>query len=183
MAVIGTHFIAGAGTNISNLGPVGRIQIGNWVTLTGDELRSYGGSIAIGDCVWMSVRGQIVSAIRVEIGDHSIFGRDVYISDTNEHPTDALARRDQTDGAQKNGTPPDRTKAAAAPVRIGSDVWVGERAFILKGVTVGDGSIVAAGSVVTTDVPAATIVAGNPARVVKRLGQNSQVDVDIGLSK
>jgi acetyltransferase-like isoleucine patch superfamily enzyme len=49
---------------------------------------------------------------------------------------------------------------------------VGERAIILKGVTIGDGAIVAAGAVVTSDVPPATIVAGNPGRIVKRLGQN-----------
>jgi acetyltransferase-like isoleucine patch superfamily enzyme len=55
------------------------------------------------------------------------------------------------------------------PVVLGDDVWVGAGAVILKGVTVGDGAVVAARAVVTRDVPADTVVAGNPARVVKRL--------------
>jgi acetyltransferase-like isoleucine patch superfamily enzyme len=172
VAVIGVGLRVGAGTCISNSGPRKNVQIGRWVTLNNDELRSYGGSIQIGDCVWMSSRGQIVSAVRVEIGDFSIFGRDVYIADTNEHPTDPSIRRAQTEVLQKTGVPPDRTKASCAAVRIGRDVWVGERAIILKGVTIGDGAIVAAGAVVTSDVPPATIVAGNPGRIVKRLGQN-----------
>jgi acetyltransferase-like isoleucine patch superfamily enzyme len=54
-----------------------------------------------------------------------------------------------------------------AAVSIGNRVWIGVGAKILKGVTVGDGAIVAAGSVVTRDVPAATLVAGNPARVIR----------------
>jgi acetyltransferase-like isoleucine patch superfamily enzyme len=56
-------------------------------------------------------------------------------------------------------------------VTIRDDVWIGLKSSILKGVTVGRGSVVAAGSVVTKDVPAFTLVAGNPARVVKDLPQ------------
>ena len=126
VAVIGPHFVAGAGTRISNSGPAGRVQIGKWVTLIDDELRLFGGSILIGNCVGMSARGRIVSGVRVEIGDHSIFGRDVYISDTSEHLTEAVVRRDRTDALQRSGTPSDRSNTASAPVRIGSDVWVGQ---------------------------------------------------------
>ena len=55
------------------------------------------------------------------------------------------------------------------PIKICDDVWIGMNVIILKGVTVGEGAIVGAGSVVTKDVPAWTVVAGNPARVVKVL--------------
>lgn len=58
-------------------------------------------------------------------------------------------------------------RAMTAPVTIGDHVWIGARAIVLKGVTIGDGAIVAAGAVVTRDVPARTIVAGNPARAVR----------------
>jgi acetyltransferase-like isoleucine patch superfamily enzyme len=54
-----------------------------------------------------------------------------------------------------------------APIRIGNHVWIGMRAMILKGVSIGDGAVVAAGAIVTRDVPPGSIVAGNPARVVK----------------
>lgn len=75
------------------------------------------------------------------------------------HPTDAARRR------AHEPTPPD----AIAPVSIGDDVWIGTGAIILKGVSVGDRAIVAARAVVTKDVPADAVVAGNPARVVSTL--------------
>jgi len=63
----------------------------------------------------------------------------------------------------------DWSQVGMAPVRILNRSWIGARAIILKGVTVGEGGIVAAGSVVTNDVPAWTIVGGNPARVIREL--------------
>jgi acetyltransferase-like isoleucine patch superfamily enzyme len=58
-------------------------------------------------------------------------------------------------------------RANKAPIRIGNHVWIGMRSIILKGVTIGDGAVVAAGAVVTKDVPGGSVVAGNPAKVVK----------------
>ncbi|HJU04769.1 MAG TPA: NAD(P)H-binding protein [Nitrospiraceae bacterium] len=57
----------------------------------------------------------------------------------------------------------------ALPIRIGNDVWIGGGAIILPGVTIGDGSVVGAGSVVVHDVPPASVVVGNPARIVRTL--------------
>lgn len=62
-----------------------------------------------------------------------------------------------------------QTESACAPIVIEDNVWIGARSVILKGVTIGEGSIVACDSVVTKDVPPFTIVAGNPARVVKHI--------------
>jgi acetyltransferase-like isoleucine patch superfamily enzyme len=60
-----------------------------------------------------------------------------------------------------------------APVRLGANTWVGFEACVLPGVTVGEGSIIGARAVVSDDVPAYTIVAGNPARVIRRLNRSS----------
>jgi tetrahydrodipicolinate N-succinyltransferase len=83
----------------------------------------------------------------VAIGHGVAIAKDAVIMDTDHH---AISGR-----------------AMTAPVTIGDHVWIGARAIVLKGVTIGDGAIVAAGAVVTRDVPAATIVAGNPARPVR----------------
>ena len=61
-----------------------------------------------------------------------------------------------------------------APVHIGHDAWIGCLVVILKGVTIGEGAVVGAGSVVSNDVPPFTIVAGNPARVVRELGPDER---------
>ena len=63
----------------------------------------------------------------------------------------------------------DRNVITCKPINIGRRVWVGAGATILPGVTIGDNSVVGAGSVVTKDVPADTIVAGNPARIIKKI--------------
>ena len=64
---------------------------------------------------------------------------------------------------------PDDLDLGERPVSIGDDVWIGANAMILRGVTLGEGAVVGAGAVVTGDVPAHTIVAGNPATVVREL--------------
>ncbi len=93
---------------------------------------------------------------RIEIGDNSLV-TGIYI-DTDFHST-ALDRNN------------DEAEAKSKPIIIGKNTWVGGRSAILKGVTIGDNSIVGFGSVVTQDVPPNVIVAGNPARVVKQLNK------------
>lgn len=168
-AEIGAHF-NGTQTGIRNDGAPEQVRIGTNVTILQSELICYaGGRITIGHHSWISLRAQIISCSAVTIGPYCVIARDVYISDTNEHPVDAMARRRQTIALQERGEMPDRREAATAQVTIGSDVWIGERAIITKGVSIGDRSIVAAGSVVTKSIPADVIVAGNPARVIKHL--------------
>lgn len=170
-STVGTNFNCGIGSSVylEELDRA-RINIGNYVTFMQAELRCYRhGSIKIGDYCWFSLRTQIISCSNVTIGSHCIFARDVYISDTNEHPIDAIIRREQTILAQKDGVPPDRYKSDTRPVEIGNDVWIGERACIMKGVKIGNGVIVAANSVVTKSCPDNVIVAGNPAKIVKEI--------------
>lgn len=61
-----------------------------------------------------------------------------------------------------------------APVKISDKVWIGFNSIILKGVTIGEGAVVGAGSVVTKDVPAWTVVAGNPARIIREIPENER---------
>ena len=67
-------------------------------------------------------------------------------------------------------TPEDRRNTYPAPIVLGKRVWIGSNSTITKGVTIGDNSIVAAGAVVTKDVPANCIVGGVPARIIKKIG-------------
>lgn len=95
---------------------------------------------------------------RISIGNGVLTGRWVTISD-NDH---GEVIREQLD------TPPaDRPLHVKGPVTIGSNVWIGDKATILSGVTIGDGAVIAANSVVTKDIPAYTVAAGNPAHVIK----------------
>jgi acetyltransferase-like isoleucine patch superfamily enzyme len=101
--------------------------------------------------------GSIVAETRITIGDRVIFGANCVITDTDFHPLDAL-KRQQTPLA-----------GAVAPVVIEDDVFIGMHCLVLKGVTLGHGCVVGAGSVVTRDVPPGVIAAGNPARVLREL--------------
>jgi len=93
---------------------------------------------------------------QVTIGSHCRIASDVVITDSNGHPAESIAR--------KKGAPP--SDESVRPVTIQDNVWVGRRAIILPGVTIGEGSIVSSGAVVMGDVAPYTVVAGNPARKI-----------------
>lgn len=113
--------------------------------------------LIVGDGCFIGHRCAIVVGRQVSIGNHCLIAGGVRISDFDGHPIDPVKRRDG------ETTPSECVR----PVRVGDDVWLGHGAMVMKGVTIGDRSIVGARSVVTRSVPPDTIVAGNPARVVK----------------
>jgi acetyltransferase-like isoleucine patch superfamily enzyme len=127
------------------------------------------GSCAIGDFTLLN--GALVMAEeRIEIGSHCLISWNVGIADSDFHPLDAAQRRiDAHALAPFFKDRPPRPKLRTAPVVIADNVWIGMNAVILKGVTIGENSVVAAGSVVTKSVPANVVVAGNPAIVTKEL--------------
>lgn len=128
-----------------------------------------GAQIVIGDCVYIG-RSHIVSAERVEIGDDAIISWGVTIVDHDSHSLEWSERRnDVTDW--RTGRK-DWQFVTRRPVVIAPRCWIGFNASILKGVTVGEGAVVGACSVVTRDVPPYTVVAGNPARVVRALSSD-----------
>jgi acetyltransferase-like isoleucine patch superfamily enzyme len=132
----------------------GTIELGGGVVLWPNvKLSAYstGSSLArlrIGDDTHVGDRTEIHCGHEVSIGAGCAISWDVVILDRDYHALDA-------DDEQRR------------PVRIGDHVWIGCRAIVLKGVTIGPGAVVAAGAVVTEDVPARALVAGNPARVVR----------------
>ena len=169
-AVLGSNVILPEDVTIENHGSDSQISIGDHnIFLGGFHVRCYErGNVVIGCHNWASLRMQLVCANRLEIGDYCMFGRDVYISDTNEHPIDPDVRLACTKRYWDEGKPTERYQGVeSSPTLIGNNVWVGERAIILKGVRIGDGATVAAGSVVTKSIPERAVAAGNPARVVK----------------
>ena len=118
--------------------------------------------LAIGNDSGMN-GAMIYCSTKVTIGDNVKIGGDVRISDTNHHSIDYLQRR----------TPKtDALYAVSSPVTIGNDVFIGANCYIGKGVTIGDRSIIAAGSVVTKSIPADCIAGGNPAKVIRKIEGN-----------
>lgn len=123
----------------------------------GTTIRSDGGRIAVGFNTFMNKDCQIVSMGSIAIGRDCLIAERVSIYD-HDH------------GHSEPGVPFCRQGFSTAPVEIGDNVWIGANAVVLKGVTIGSGSIVAAGAVVTKNVPSGVVVAGNPARVIKVVG-------------
>jgi acetyltransferase-like isoleucine patch superfamily enzyme len=149
------------GRNLSVLGRCfihgrGRIEIGddfvirspryNQVELFVDE----GVSLRIGDDVFINQGVRIVCTVDVEIGDHCLIADETVILDNDYHSIG--------NNSVKKG-----------PVHIEKHVWLATRVIVLRGVTIGEGSVVGAGSVVTHSIPPYTFAAGNPARVIRSL--------------
>jgi acetyltransferase-like isoleucine patch superfamily enzyme len=126
------------------------------------------GHCTVGDFTLLN--GAIVMAEElVEIGSHCLISWGVGIADSDFHPLEPAQRLiDSQALAPFFKDRPPRPKLKTAPVKIGDNVWIGMNAVILKGVTIGENSVVAAGAVVTKSFPANTIVAGNPAVAVKK---------------
>ena len=127
--------------------PAARVKLGVW----GRE--EHTGRIEVGDYVLMSPGIRISASDEIIIGDSVMMANGVYITDSDWHGI--------YDRTQRDPEP--------APIHIKDNVWLGDHAIVLKGVTIGENSIVAAHAVVSKDVPPNVVVAGNPAQVVREL--------------
>ena len=150
------------------------IQVGANTHLKGELLTfAHGGEISIGEYCYIGEQSHIWSAKRISIGNRVLISHGVNIFDSLTHPINAAKRHAHYLQIITQGHP-DQVDLSEAPVQIGDDVWIGCLSIILRGVSIGEGAIVGAGAVVTCDVPAYTIVAGNPARIIRELGPDER---------
>ncbi|MBD5131093.1 MAG: sugar O-acetyltransferase [Clostridiales bacterium] len=112
----------------------------------------YGQNITVGKNAFINSGCCFQDQGGIEIGDNALIGQQVVIATLNH---DLM--------------PEHRANMSPAPIKIGNDVWIGAHATILSGVTIGDGAVIAAGAVVTKDVPAFAVVGGVPARIIKNI--------------
>ena len=125
------------------------------------------GRLSIGRCTMINV-AWIICDEQIDIGDHVMISWNAVIMDSYRTSFDPMFRRRQLEQYWHDRTAPD-VVASSRPIRIGNAAWIGFDAVVLPGVTIGDGSIVGARSVVSEDVPPYCIAVGNPARIVRRL--------------
>ncbi len=137
--------------------------IRNLLGRTGEkfEIRSpffcdYGYNIDIGENFFMNMNCVILDGAKVTFGDNVFVapGCGFY---TAGHPLDAEQRNKGLEYAR--------------PIKVGSNVWIGGNVCVLPGVTIGDNSVIGAGSVVTRDIPSGVVAAGNPCRVIRLIGE------------
>jgi acetyltransferase-like isoleucine patch superfamily enzyme len=157
----------------NNQGSDQKISIGMCSQIRGELLTfGHGGKISIGKQCYVGSGTRIWSGQSIEVGDYVLIAHNVTIIDNLSHPLNHLERRAHFSEITKSGHPKD-IDLGDRPIKIEDDAWIGAHAIILRGVTIGTRSIVSAGSVVRSDVPPDTIVAGNPANVVRTNSQNN----------
>lgn len=154
---IGDDFLFTSGSSIN---PICRNLIGSLYTMTSS---SY---IEIGNRVGLS-SAAIWAKERVVIGNDVNIGGDCLIIDNDAHPLDYIQRRGSY--VKEVGLEELYSKIVSKPIEIDDDVWIGARCQILKGVHIGARSIIAAGSVVTRDIPSDVLAGGVPCRVIRSL--------------
>ncbi len=133
----------------------GRLSLGPWCWIGNDnKLRAHEGHLRLGPKVVMGRDNVVNTYLDIEIGENALLGDWIYVCDF-DHRYDRLDLPIKHQGLVKS------------PTRIGADVWVGEKASILRGADIGAGSVVASQSLVKGPIPPFTNVAGTPARVIR----------------
>jgi acetyltransferase-like isoleucine patch superfamily enzyme len=131
-----------------DLGKSARMKIGSFVLMNG---------------------ARIICDSEITIGDYCLISWNVVLMDTYRLPLNAKERRMELEQISRRSPRRSSASVPAQPIHIGPNVWIGFDSCVLPGVTIGGGAVVGARSVVTQDVPPNTVVAGNPARVIRQL--------------
>jgi acetyltransferase-like isoleucine patch superfamily enzyme len=153
------------------------ITIGKQCVINGSfVIENKKGSILIGDRTFIG-GGMFISINRIVIGNDVMFSWGCTVMDNDAHSLNWRHREndvlDWRRGLDEGliGHYKDWSNVESAPIVINNRAWIGFNVIILKGVTIGEGAVVAAGSVVTKDVPPYTLVGGNPAKIIKELAR------------
>lgn len=161
-------------TNMQN--DAGNITISSNTHVRGHlQLFKQGGLISIGKDCYVGENSKVWSACSITIGDRVLISHGVNIHDNISHPLNYRKRHDDyLRILGQNNLNASDFDLKAKPINIKNDAWIGFNAIILKGVTIGEGAIVGAGSLVTKDVPDWAVVAGNPAQVIKMIPEDER---------
>lgn len=151
-----------------NLGERDKVTIRSRGIVRGMLKNERGGRIELGPGVYIGDGVIISAATDVVIGAYTMVAHGVQIFDNNTHPTDP-AERVKHLRIIVGEEPPAPVSIGKAPIHIGQRCWIGMNSLVLKGVTIGDNTIIGAGSVVVNDIPAGVVAVGNPARVTRSL--------------
>lgn len=151
--ILGDRIVFDSGVKTSNVPLVMRCKLVCGTT----------GVFEIGDNTILNGVG-MTAYKKIKIGKNCLISSGTFISDTDFHPIDPELRQ-----KVPMGYPTDFNQVKKAEVIIGDNVWVGWGSIILKGVTIGDNSIIASGSVVTSNIPPNVIVGGNPAKIIRQI--------------
>ncbi len=150
----------------------GRLQLGPWCWIGADnKLRAHEGNLRLGPKVVMGRDNVVNTYLDIEIGRNALLGDWIYVCDF-DHGYDRLDLPIKKQGLVKT------------PVRIGEDVWIGEKASILRGADIGAGSVIASQALVKGAIPPFSIAVGSPARVIRsRLPKGMTVDEALDLQR
>lgn len=166
--------VVGKGTIVAGFvdrrAPNSYVEIGQGCQVHGGLITETDSSrIIIGNNVFIGGGGTVIDcALSVSVADDVLISYGCIISDSDNHSVRYSIRKNDLKDWRDGGRH-DWTTTVTKPVVIGRGVWIGARSIILKGVELGEGVIVGAGSVVTRSMPPYTIVAGNPARIIREI--------------
>jgi acetyltransferase-like isoleucine patch superfamily enzyme len=151
-----------------------RVVIGENSRLDGYLVCKSAARISIGKATWLDNNVHVLCLQTISIGDFVYVGENTYIVDNGSHAVEPAERvkhrvRVAPGGPGYPGLGDGYELAESSPVTIGNLVWIAQNCLILKGVTIGEGSVVMRNAVVTKNVPPYTLVGGNPARIIKEL--------------